>query len=50
MFPESSLTLALVLPISGPPSQAAALTAAESTWLAAAAPLLALRLSSAHKG
>ena len=34
-------TLAAVLAMSGPPSQAAALTATESTWLAAAAPVLA---------
>lgn len=56
MFQTSFLTLAVVLTMSGPPIRAAALTAAESTWLAAAAPVLAfaraqhLHLSSAHKG
>jgi hypothetical protein len=53
MFP-ASFTLAVVLTLSGPPSQAPALTAAASTWLAAALPVLAfaraqpLHLPSAH--
>ena len=50
MFQSSFRSFAVVLTMSGPTSQTAALDAAESTWLAAAAPLLALRLSSAHKG
>ena len=55
MFQASLLTLADGLTLPGPPSQAAALTAAESTWLAAAAPVPAfaraqhLHLSSAHQ-
>jgi hypothetical protein len=55
MFQASFLMLAVVLTLSSPPSQAAALTAAESTWPATAAPMLAfaraqqLHLSSAHK-
>ena len=39
MFQASLLTLADGLTLTGPPSQAAVLTAAESTWLAAAAPV-----------
>ena len=42
MFPTLFLALAAVLTLSTPPSQAAELTAAESTWLAAAVPVLAL--------
>ena len=41
MFQGLFFTLAAVLTLSGPPSHAAALTATESTWLAAAAPVLA---------
>jgi hypothetical protein len=55
MFQASFLTLAVVLNLSSPLSRAAALTAAESTWSAAGAPMLAfaraqqLHLSSAHE-
>ena len=55
MFQASFLTLVVVLTMSCPPSQAAAPTASESTWLAAAAPAQAfaqaqrLHFSSAHK-
>jgi hypothetical protein len=55
MFQASFLTLAVVLTPSSPLSRAASLTAAESTWSAAAAPVLAfaraqqLHLCSAHE-
>ncbi len=57
MFQASFLSLAVVLTLSSPPSQAAALPTAESTWPAAVAavPWLAfaraqqLHLSCAHK-
>ena len=41
MFQGLLLTLAAVLTLSSPPGQAAALTATESAWLTAAAPVLA---------
>lgn len=41
MFQSFLLTLAAVVAMSGPASRAAALTATESAWLAAAAPVLA---------